>query len=121
MPPQTVKRYLTDKTVSPRMVWRFNHKIRSMPAGKTLRIEVMAPAAIRWTGDDWKTTHEVTAHEAVFGMHIADLETNTIPEGGEVEFTLYWPEAKHWEGENFTIRVDAPPQNVTSTAGRAHE
>ena len=34
LPPQTVQRYLTEKTVSPRMVWRFNHKIRSMPAGK---------------------------------------------------------------------------------------
>ena len=28
LPPQTVQRYLTEKTVSPRMVWRFNHKIR---------------------------------------------------------------------------------------------
>jgi glucoamylase len=24
LPPQTVRRYLVDKTVSPRMVWRFN-------------------------------------------------------------------------------------------------
>ncbi len=29
LPPQTVQRYLTEKTVSPRMVWRFNHKIRA--------------------------------------------------------------------------------------------
>ena len=55
LPPQTVQRYLTEKTVSPRMVWRFNHKIRSMPAGKILRIELMAPAVIHWTADDWKT------------------------------------------------------------------
>ena len=31
LPPQTVKRYLKEKTVSPRLTWRFNHKIRSMP------------------------------------------------------------------------------------------
>jgi glucoamylase len=29
MPPQTVKRYLVDKTVSPRLTWRFNQKLRS--------------------------------------------------------------------------------------------
>ena len=49
LPPQTVRRYLTEKTVSPRMVWRFNHKIRSMPSGKILRIETMAPAVIHWS------------------------------------------------------------------------
>jgi glucoamylase len=119
MPPQTVKRYLTDKTVSPRMVWRFNHKIRSIPAGKILRIETLAPAVIHWSGDDWKTIHDVTAREAVLGMHIADLETKTLAEGRYVKFTLYWPDAEHWQGEDFTVRVGSPPQNVPSTAGKS--
>jgi glucoamylase len=44
LPPQTVERYLTKTTVSPRMVWRFNHKIRSMPVGKDLRVETLVPA-----------------------------------------------------------------------------
>jgi glucoamylase len=48
-PPQTVQRYLKEKTVSPRLVWRFNHKLRSLPPGKILRIELMAPAVIHWT------------------------------------------------------------------------
>jgi glucoamylase len=59
MPPQTVQRYLKDKTVSPRLTWRFNHKLRSLPPGKMLRIELMAPAVIRWTADDWKTCQEI--------------------------------------------------------------
>ena len=58
LPPQTVQRYLTDKTVSPRMVWRFNHKIRTMPAGKLLRIETLATAVIHWSADDWKTIQD---------------------------------------------------------------
>ena len=119
MPPQTVKRYLTDKTVYPRMVWRFNHKIRSIPAGKILRIETLAPAVIHWSGDDWKTIHDVTAREAVLGMHIADLETKTLAEGRYVKFTLYWPDAEHWQGEDFTVRVGSPPQNAPSTAGKS--
>jgi glucoamylase len=46
LPPQTVARYLQAKTVSPRLVWRFNHKIRSLPAGKLLRIETLTSAVI---------------------------------------------------------------------------
>jgi glucoamylase len=119
MPPQTVKRYLIDKIVSPLMVWRFNHKIRSIPAGKVLRIETLAPAIVHWSGDDWQTIHDVTAHEAALGMHIADLETKSLPEGKNVTFTLYWPDAKHWQRENFTVRVGSLPQSVPSASGKS--
>jgi glucoamylase len=105
LPPQTVKRYLTDKTVSPRLVWRFNHKLRWMPAGKSLRIETMSPAIVHWSADDWKTVHDVTAREAPFGLHVADLDTQALPEGRDLKFTLYWPEAQHWEGRDFDVRI----------------
>jgi glucoamylase len=105
MPPQTVKRYLADKTVSPRMVWRFNHKIRSIPAGKILRIETLSPAMVHWSGDGWQTIQDVTAREGALGLHIADLDTKSLAEGAEVKFTLYWPEAQHWQGEDFSVRV----------------
>jgi glucoamylase len=118
MPPQTVKLYLTDKTISVRMIWRFNHKIRSIPPGKILRIETLAPAIIHWSGDGWKTIHDVTAHEAAFGMHVADLETKTLAEGMAVKFTVYWPDAGHWQGEDFNVRVGSPLQNVPSASGK---
>jgi glucoamylase len=106
MPPQTVKRYLTEKIVSPRMVWKFNHKIRSMPAGKILRIEMMASVVIHWSADDWKTAHDVTANDVGLGIHIVDLPTAELPDGKQVKFTFYWPEAKRWEGTDFTVHVD---------------
>lgn len=112
MPPQTVQRYLTDKTVSPRMVWRFNHKIRSMPAGKMLRIETLAPAVIHWSGDDWKTVQDVTAHDTGLGMHIGDLATESLPEGQLVKFTLYWPDANHWEGKDFAVQIGSLPKST---------
>ena len=105
LPPQTVKRYLTGKTVCPRMVWRFNHKLRSMPSGKILRIEALAPAVIHWTADDWNTVQDVTAHDVGLGIHIADLPTNALPEGKQVKFTFYWTDAARWEGADFIVRV----------------
>jgi glucoamylase len=109
MPPQTVKRYLTDKTVSPRMVWRFNHKIRSIPAGKILRIETLAPAVIHWSGDDWKTVADATTHDAGLGIYVADLPTGDLIEGNQVRFTLYWPDARHWQGTDFIVRIGGKP------------
>src|SRR5665811_979381 len=100
-PPQTVHRYLTKKTVSPRLTWRFNHKLRSLPPGKVLRIEVLGPAIIHWTTDDWKTCHDSRTRDAGLDIHLADLSTQALPEGEQITFTFYWPEVGRWEGKDF--------------------
>jgi glucoamylase len=119
LPPQTVQRYLTEKTVSPRLVWRFNHKIRSMPAGKILRIETMAPAVIHWSADDWNTVQAVTAHDVGLGIHIADLSTQALPKGKPVQFTFYWPDVDHWEGADFSVRVGSLRRDGSTPAERS--
>ena len=44
-PPQTVQRYLGNKPATSRLViWRFNNKVRTMPARRTLRVETLAKA-----------------------------------------------------------------------------
>ena len=106
LPPQTVQRYLTEKTVSARMIWRFNHKIRSMPAGKTLRIETLAPATIHWSADGWSTVQDTTTYAVGLGIHIADLTTAGLTAEAQIRFTIYWPEDARWEGADFTIRIE---------------
>jgi glucoamylase len=120
MPPQTVQRYLKEKTVSPRLVWRFNHRIRSMPAGKILRIETLAPAVIHWSADDWKTCHDIKTHDVGLKIHIADLPTEALPEGKQIKFTFFWPDAAHWEGANFIVRV-ASLQRDEAASGKKSE
>lgn len=113
LPPQTVKRYLTDKIESPRIIWRFNHKLRSMPAGKILRIETMSPAVVHWSDDGWKTFSDLKTHEACLGIHLADVPTQTIPEGKKIDFTFYWPESNTWESTNFNVIIR--PDELIST------
>jgi hypothetical protein len=55
LPPQPVQRYQVEKITSPYRTWRSNHKCRSISHGKTLRIELRAPAMIHWSVDDWRT------------------------------------------------------------------
>jgi hypothetical protein len=84
--------YLIEKTGSPCIAWRFNHKIRSMPAGKILRIATMAPAIIHWSVDDWDTVQDDKARDAGLGMHIVDRATEGLPERKKIRFTFYWPD-----------------------------
>ena len=78
LPPQTVKRYLRDETTSPRMVWRFNHKLRSIPTNKILRIETLTAAVIHWSSDGWQTVHDCRTSDTSLGIHSVDLSTEQI-------------------------------------------
>ena len=106
-----MQRYQIDKTVSPRLNWRYNHKIRSLPIGKILRVELMASATVHWTCDDWRTVKDTTTNDAGLGIHWADLPTETLLEGSEVTFTLHWSVADHWEGADFMVRIAASGTN----------
>ncbi len=123
LPPQPVQRYLRDNTTSPRLVWRFNHKIRSLPTGKNLRIETLAPAVVHWSVDDWNTVQDATTHDVGLGLHVVDLEIAGRSDAQQVTFTFYWPDADRWEGRNFSVRVGPALGDGPAPAGRgdAHD
>ncbi|RVA42912.1 glucan 1,4-alpha-glucosidase [Mesorhizobium sp. M7A.F.Ca.US.001.01.1.1] len=103
MPPQGVKRYIEAKTVSPFRTWRFNNKIRTVPAGKTLRVELLTPATVHWSTDNWATAHDSQTVENDFGIHLADLAVSGLPKGSTLTFTFFWPGAGDWENVDFSV------------------
>jgi glucoamylase len=105
MPPQTVQRYLVEKKTSPYVLWRFTYRRTTLPVGKSLRIETMAPAIIHWSDDNWTTKQDITAKDTGLGIYVVDLSTQHIADGKEIKFTFYWPETSHWEGTDFSIHV----------------
>jgi glucoamylase len=105
-PPQTVERYLVKKVTSSLAVWRFNHKVRTMPPGRALRIETLAPAVVHWSVDGWSTVHDISTRDTTLGVHLVDLDTVHLGPGGRVDLTFYWPEAGRWEGTDFLVCVE---------------
>lgn len=105
-PPQTVDRYLVKKTTSRLVSWRFNNKVRTMPEARTLRVETLARAVVRWSADGWRTTHETATRDTTLGMHVADLATLDMCAGERVALTFYWPDASCWEGVDFVVDVE---------------
>ena len=65
----------------------------------------MAPGVIHWTADDWKTWQDLKTHDAGLEIHMADLPTHSLPEGRQIKFTFYWPDACHWEGNDFVVAI----------------
>ncbi|MCX5514339.1 glucan 1,4-alpha-glucosidase [Kaistia algarum] len=112
MPPQTVERYQKRGVTSPVRSWRFCQKIRTISGGKSLRIELQAPAIVHWTTDDWATIHDTPTAPNDFGIDLVTLPTSEAAVGTIIRFTLYWPQADRWENADFAVTVDparSPP------------
>jgi glucoamylase len=78
-----------------------------MPSGKTLRVEVLAPAIVHWSSDGWQTSHDARTEDTGLGMHVVDLPANDLNAGMGVTFTLYWPAEDRWEGTDFTVKIES--------------
>jgi glucoamylase len=105
LPPQGVKRYIQDRTVSRFRIWRFNNKIRTLPAGKVLRIELPERAQVRWSLDRWESEKDVLTTANMFDVHLVDLPTSALVPGDEVVFTFFWPDGARWENVDFYVGV----------------
>ena len=105
LPPQTMKRYVTDCTRSAFAIWRFNQKCRTMPSNVTLRIETLTPAVVHWSVDGWDQPKDTKTRSTGLGTHVADVPTTHLPIGSQIRFTFYWPEADRWEQQDFSVTV----------------
>ncbi len=104
-PPQTTERYLAQRRTPAFVPWRFSQKRREMPAGRTLRVETLKPARIRWSADAWTTFEDIETRDTGLGLHVADLATATLPPDREVVFTCFWRLTAQWAGEDFRVTV----------------
>jgi glucoamylase len=105
-PPQTVDRYLVQQTTSDHIVWRFNNKVRAMPANRTLRVETLSAAVVHWSFDGWRTVRDTATRDTTLGVHVCDLPTRDLGVDDLIELTFYWPEATRWEGVNFQVCIE---------------
>ena len=105
-PPQPTARYRTPVTSLPYRVWRFNNKCRTLPRGRRLRIETLAPAMVHWSSDGWRTLNDTLTRDTGLGVHIADIASERLAGGAVIDFTLYWSEEERWEGQDYRISVE---------------
>ncbi len=105
-PPQTVKRYVIEKHGRQHIGWRFNNKTRAIPRDQTLRIALLTSALVHWSIDGWTTAHDTPTYDTGVGIHTLSLPTASLPSGGKVVFTFFWPQDKRWEGTDYTVAIE---------------
>jgi len=105
-PPQTVQRYVFEKRRCTIFTWRFNNKPRSIPCGKTLRLDLLSPAMVHWSFDGWQTAQDSSTWDTGLGVHVVDLPTEKLTVGRKIVFTFYWLRENWWQGADFSVTVE---------------
>lgn len=104
-PPQTHARYVAQQNVPRVDVWSFSNRTPVVRGDHPLRIDVQAPATIRWTTDNWVTCTDSASVEIVHGLHAVELPLAENSVGEQIAFTLFWHESQRWEGVNFSAKT----------------
>jgi glucoamylase len=85
-------------------VFKLRRPIKTIPAGKTLRITAHDRIRIVWSTDGWQTSQVKESSTVGYAGSFVDIPT-TPEQTGTVSFTLYWIADDKWEGRNFDVQV----------------
>jgi|GEM_PF-1025488 len=103
--PAVADRYLKGRARKDLEIWKFNRRVQTVTAGRTLRVQVPVPFFLHWTLNKWENVKdtEAVSTPAVW-IHYVDIH---IPRRhrAPVRFTFYWPIGNRWEGRDFSVDV----------------
>ncbi len=99
-------RYANGSARSGLEVWRLDRQVRTIPAGKRLRVEAEEMFELTWSIDNWATVNRTGATPVGFAGFFADLQPDPHP-GQKIVFTLRWTAGNRWEGKNFEVETAA--------------
>jgi glucoamylase len=85
--------------------WRFNNTCQAIPAGKSLRLELLANATVHWSVDAWGTMQDTPTRATGLDVFIADLPVENLPSGTILVFTFHWSDSDTWEGKDFSVKI----------------
>jgi glucoamylase len=110
--PAVADRYRNRRKAPPMEIWKFNRRVRSLPAGGTLRIQAATPFRLRWTCDGWNEAREADSTLLATGHAFVDIQTSPS-QRAPVSFTFFWKAARRWEERNYQVEI------VTRESGAA--
>ncbi len=99
MPPQTVRRYQTERHTARVTPWRIDFRPDTLEHGRLLRIELTQPSTVRWSGDEWATSEELGTADTGLGVHVVEIDTDRRP----IVFTWRAIATGAWVGTNYGV------------------
>jgi glucoamylase len=111
--PLVAERYHNDRGRKDLEVWKFNRRVRTIAAGKTLRIQSPGQFLLRWSTDGGQTTQESAAVASGLGISFVDVETRA-GQADTLRFSFPWSEEGPFDSAAHEVRVST--EKVTSTS-----
>ncbi len=106
--PEVAERYLgSSRPRTPREVWTFARRPRTVDPEANLRIIAGQPFRLHTSDDAWQTATDSFSTETGLGLHFVDLPPLGA-EGRAWTFTFYWPIVDRWEGRDYWVQAAAP-------------
>jgi glucoamylase len=99
------ERYGKGRRGAPIEVFRMERQLRSIPAGRKLRMLADEHFFLVWSVDEWETVHRAESRSVGCAGHFADMETEP-GKAGRVIFTMHWRLQDRWEGRSFEVWLD---------------
>ena len=89
-------------------MWKRRRPISTIAAGKTLRILAGEDFNVVYSLDGWTSQNRIGARFHGDSGYSADI---SIPakDAQELVFTLFWSGSQHWEGKNFSVKIEPTP------------
>ena len=99
-----------DQTKCTIEVWKMNRQVRRIDAGVLLRVQASSPFLLRWSPDEWKTTHDTSSISTSLGIEYVDIGT-ALTQNSPLRFTFFWPQDNQWQGTNYAVEVKPAEQS----------
>jgi len=88
-------------------IFSLRRPIQTIGAGDTLRILDGNRFSLLWSADGWQTIQSQASCSLGSAGHSAEIAPAQRVNGGDLKWTLYWPEQGRWLGYNIEVKVDA--------------
>jgi glucoamylase len=105
MPPQTHNRYILTKPPPAPVCWRLGSKIDTLAFGRSLRLELLEEARVRWSADNWATIVDTDAKPTGLGTYVLDIPVQELKGVDFIRFTFFWTGSGMWEGSDFEVQL----------------
>lgn len=108
--PGVAARYQDRSARPPLVVWKLNWRTGRVRPGWTLRVQADTAFMLRWTGDEWQTSHDTRSSTSAAGAFV-DLRVR-LDQKAPLRFTFLWTRSGCWQGEDFQVLIEPDPNAV---------
>jgi glucoamylase len=105
MPPHPVKRYVRGKQRARSRPWREDCPTTNIPAGRTLRLDLVQSSVVVYSRNDWGAQAEIETTDTRLGVFAAEISTEGMAPGERIVFTWRDRETGAWRGRNFEATI----------------